>query len=105
MQWSQDCGTGLALFDAAIAAFKAAPDPTDRMGVANTIASLKVDTPVGLLDWSKGPIRNVVDNAIPGAQWVKSAPGSKFPLDVLIVDHPDDPKVPIQAKLKPYGSI
>jgi branched-chain amino acid transport system substrate-binding protein len=103
-QWSQDCGTGLALFDVAIAAFKAASNPTDKLGLANTIASLKVDTPVGPLDWAKGPIRNVVDNAIPGAQWLKSAPGSKYPLDVVVCDHPDDPAVPIQATLKSFSS-
>jgi branched-chain amino acid transport system substrate-binding protein len=104
-QWNQDCGTGLALFDAAIAAFKAASDPKDKSGLAKTIASLSVDTPVGTLDWAKGPIRNVVDTAIPGAQWVKSAAGSKFPLDVVICDHPDDPAVPIQASLKPFASV
>ena len=104
-QWSQDCGTGLALFDVAIAALKAARNPADKHELAAAIGGLRVETPVGVLDWTKGPIRNVVDCPIPGAQWVKAAAGSKYPLDLVTCEHSDDPKIPIQAKLKPYGTV
>jgi hypothetical protein len=34
-----------------------------------------------------------------------SAPtGSKFPLDLVMTEHVQDPSIPIQAKLKPYGA-
>jgi branched-chain amino acid transport system substrate-binding protein len=104
-QWTQVLGTGLALFDAAIAALKKAPNPKDKVGLANTISTLKVDTPVGHLDWTKGPVKNVVDTIIPGCQWFRSPAGSKFPLQLLMTEHADDPKVPIQAKLKTFESI
>jgi len=75
------------------------------VGLANSIPTLKVDTPMGHLDWSKGPVKNVVDTVIPGCQWYKSPPGSKFPLQLLTTEHADDPSIPIEAKLKPYGSV
>jgi branched-chain amino acid transport system substrate-binding protein len=104
-QWTQVLGTGLALFDVAVAAIKHAPKPKDKVGLANSISTLKVDTPVGHLDWTKGPVKNVVDTIIPGAQWFKAPAGSKFPLQLLMTEHADDPKVPIQAKLKKFTSV
>jgi branched-chain amino acid transport system substrate-binding protein len=104
-QWTQVLGTGLGLFDAGIAALKAAPNPKDRTGLAKAISTLKVDTPVGHLDWTKGPVKNVVDTVIPGAQWFKAPAGSTFPLTLLMTEHADDPSIPIQAKLRPYGSV
>ncbi len=104
-QWTQQLGADFALWDVGIAALKHAPNPKDKTGLANSIATLKVDTSMGHLDWTKGPVKNVVDTVIPGCQWVRSKPGSKFPLDLLTTEHAQDPKIPIQAKLKPYGSI
>jgi branched-chain amino acid transport system substrate-binding protein len=100
-QWTQVCGTGLALFDAGIEALKAAPDPKSRQGVADAIGTLKVETPVGVLDWSKQPIKNVVPNIIIGSQWVKGT--GKFPLDLVITENAMDPTVKTQAKLQPYA--
>jgi branched-chain amino acid transport system substrate-binding protein len=103
-QWTQVLGSGLALFDAAAAALKAASDPKDKAAVTKAISTLRVDTPVGHLDWTKGPVKNAVHTVIPGCQWVSSKPGSKFKLDLVMTEHADDPNIPIQAKLKPYGS-
>jgi branched-chain amino acid transport system substrate-binding protein len=100
-QWTQVCGTGLALFDAGIEALKQAPNPKDRQGLSDTIGKLKVETPVGILDWGKQPIKNVVPNIIIGAQWVKGT--GKFPLDLVITENAMDPSVKTQAKLKPYA--
>lgn len=104
-QWTQQLGADFALWDVGIAALKHAPNPKDKVGLANSIATLKVNTPMGHLDWTKGPVKNVVDTIIPGCQWVKSTPGSKFPLDLLMTEHAQDPSIPIQARLKPYGSV
>jgi branched-chain amino acid transport system substrate-binding protein len=103
-QWTQALGSGFALWDVGIAALKHAPNPKDKLGLANSVPTLRVDTPVGHLDWSKGPVKNVVDTVIPGAQWFRSPPGSKFPLQLLMTEHADDPSIPIQAKLVRYGS-
>jgi branched-chain amino acid transport system substrate-binding protein len=100
-QWTQDLGTTMALFDAGIAALKAAPDPKDKAGVAKAIGTLKVDTNVGPLDWTKGPVKNVVPGPVVGAQWVKGK--GKFPLDVVVCENKGDPNVPVAGKLTAYA--
>jgi branched-chain amino acid transport system substrate-binding protein len=103
-QWTQQLGADFALWDVGIAALKHAPNPKDKLGLANSIATLRVTTPMGHLDWTKGPVKNVVDTVIPGCQWVSAPTGSKFPLDLVMTEHVQDPSIPIQAKLKPYGA-
>ncbi len=83
----------------AAAALKASGNPKDKTAVANAMKTLKVQTPLGPLHWSKGPVANVVATPIPGGQWIK---GKRYPLDFVLCEHSADPKVPIAGKLKPY---
>ena len=105
-QWNQQTGASLALFDVAAAALKASGDPKNKAKVAAAMGTLAVDTPVGHLDWSKGPnlagvtIGNVQTTPIIGGQW---KPGvSKWPVDFVICENAADPNVPIAAKLEAY---
>ena len=59
---------------------------------------------VGKLDFTSGPVANVSETPIIGAQWVKAKDGSKYPFDLVIVDNSPDPSVPVAAKLLPYNS-
>jgi branched-chain amino acid transport system substrate-binding protein len=103
-QWNQQLGSSLALLDAGVAALKASGDPKNKGKVAAAIAKLRVETPNGILHWgtggAKNPVPNVVATPIIGGQWVRT-PG-KFPLDFVLCEHSADPRVPIQAHLKPY---
>jgi branched-chain amino acid transport system substrate-binding protein len=101
-QWTQQLGASTALFDAGVAALKAAADPHDRAGVAKAIASLQVDTPLGRLVWGKGPVANVVATPIIGGQWVASPTGSPYPLDFVLCENSADPGVPVASKLRAY---
>jgi branched-chain amino acid transport system substrate-binding protein len=101
-QWTQMVGSTAALFDAGMAAIKAAPNPKDKQGLADAIGKLQVDTPLGRLDWTSGPVKNVCRTPLINCQWVK---GTKHPLDLVVVDNTDDPKVPVAAKMKPYTSF
>jgi branched-chain amino acid transport system substrate-binding protein len=103
-QWTQQLGSSVALFDAGVAALKAAKDPKDKKGLAAAIGSLQVETPNGNLAWGKGPNGNVVATPIIGGQWVKAASG-KYPLDFVLCENSSDTNVPIAASLKPYGSL
>ncbi len=47
---------------------------------------------------------NVVSTPLVANQWVKAKKGSKYKLDNVIVEHFNDRKIPIGAKLKPYTS-
>ena len=105
-QWNQQLGSSMALLDAGVAALKAATDPTDPGAVAKALLKLKVETPNGVLHWgvggAKNPFPNVFVTPIIGGQWVKTK--GKFPLDFVLCEHSTDPKVPIQAHLKPYAN-
>ncbi|MEU1514880.1 ABC transporter substrate-binding protein [Streptomyces sp. NPDC005811] len=103
-QWTQQLGPSLALFDAAAAALQAATDPRDKKAVAKAIAGLDVQTPVGRLQWGKGPNANVVATPILGGQWVQAAKGSPYKLDFVLCENSCDPNVPVAARLRPYTS-
>lgn len=103
-QWTQQLGATMALFDAGAAALAAASDPKDKTALAAAIGTLDVQTPVGRLQWGKGPNGNVVATPIIGGQWVKAKAGSKYKLDFVLCENSSDKNVPIAAKLQPYGA-
>jgi branched-chain amino acid transport system substrate-binding protein len=102
-QWNQQAGASLALFDVAAAALKASGNPKDKNAVAAAMKKVKVETPLGVLNWGvarPGVPFNVVPTPIPGGQWVP-VPG-KFKIDFTICEHSDDKHIPIGGHLKPY---
>ena len=102
-QWLQQIGSSVSLIEVGVAALKKSGNPKNKAAVAKAFKTLKVSTPVGVIDFPHGPIPGTVFNgAIIGTQWVKAKPGSKFKLDLVVTSHAGDPKVSIQAKLKPY---
>ena len=103
-QWTQMVGSTAALFDVGIAAIAHAPNPKDKAGFGDSIATLKVDTPLGHLDWSKGPVKNVVTTPLVNAQWLPTS-GEKYPLQLTVVDNADDKNVPVATKMKPYPAF
>jgi branched-chain amino acid transport system substrate-binding protein len=101
-QWNQQAGPSLALFDVAKAALIASGNPKDKNAVAAAFKRVKVETPVGVLDWTKqraGVPWNVVPTPIPGGQWVKA---KKYKIDFVICEHTDDHRIPIGGHLKAY---
>jgi len=103
-QWNQQLGPSLALFDVAEAAFLAVTDPKDKAAVAKAIGALDVQTPIGRLQWGKGPNNNVVATPILGGQWIAAPAGSKYKLDFVLCENSSDPNVPVAAKLRAYGA-
>ncbi len=103
-QWNQMLGDNVALFDAGIATLKASGNPKDKAAIAKAMSSLKVMTPVGELDFTKGPVPNCYPMVFAGAQWDNAKAGSKFKVDLTIIENADDPKIPVAAKLRPYNA-
>jgi branched-chain amino acid transport system substrate-binding protein len=102
-QWNQQAGPSLGLFDVAAAVLKASGNPKDKNAVIGAMKKTKVETPVGVLDWTAtraGVPWNVVPTPIPGGQWVKT--NDKYKIDFVICEHSDDPKIPIGGHLKAY---
>ncbi len=102
-QWNQQLGASLALFDVAAAALKATSNPKDKAGLAKTISTLEVDTPVGHLAWGKGPVANVVATPVAGGQWIAAPAGDKYKLAFDICDNAADKNIPVAAALQPYA--
>ena len=93
-------GSTAALFDVGMAAIGHAPNPKDKAGFADSIASLKVDTPLGHLDWT-GPgeeRRHDAADQLP----VDPDAEREVPAPATVVDNADDKNVPVAAKMKPY---
>jgi branched-chain amino acid transport system substrate-binding protein len=102
-QWNQQAGPSLALFDIAAHLLKSSGNPKDKSAVIAALKKVKVETPVGVLDWTKsrpGVPWNVVPTPIPGGQWVQTH--DKYKVDFVICEHSDDPRIPIGGHLKTY---
>jgi branched-chain amino acid transport system substrate-binding protein len=102
-QWTQQLGASMSLIDAGFAALKNSGNPKDKAALSKAMSVLDVVTTVGRINFPKGPVPNVATSPIIGSQWVKTKPGSRFPLDLVTVEHACDPQVPIQAKLFQYA--
>jgi branched-chain amino acid transport system substrate-binding protein len=103
-QRQQQLGASMSLLDTGFAALAASSNPNDKEAVAKALSTLSTTTIVGKVDFTSGPVANVAETPIIGAQWVKSKAGSKYPFDLVIVENATDPNVPIAAKLLPYNS-
>ena len=102
-EWTQQLGATMSLLDAGFAALKGSSNPRSKETVAKAIAGLKTETIAGMVDFTSGPVPNVATGPIIGGQWVKPKDG-KFKLDFIITENANDAKVPVEAKLVPYGS-
>ncbi len=101
-EWNQQAGASLALFDVANAVLKASGDPKNKQAVATAMKTLSVQTPLGNLQWGKGPNANVVATPIIGGQWV-ATPGTAYPINFVICENSNDPNVPIASTLTAYS--
>ncbi len=101
-QWNQQLGGTQSLFDVGGELLKAA-DPKNKQALIDKLNTFKVTTAVGVVDFAHGPVPHVSTTPLIGAQWIKAKRGSKYKLDLVIVDNADDRNVPIGAKLQPYS--
>jgi branched-chain amino acid transport system substrate-binding protein len=103
--WNWQIGHTATLFDLGLAALRKSGNPKNKAAVSRAFRTLAVDTPLGRIDFRKGPIPGtVVNTPIIGGQWIKPRPGSKYKIEVVMTSNAGDPKVPIKAKLKPYNA-
>ncbi|HEX7381462.1 MAG TPA: ABC transporter substrate-binding protein, partial [Nevskiaceae bacterium] len=101
--WAEQQGATLALFEVGVAALKGAKDPTNHAAIRDVIPTIDMITTLGRVNFKKGPYPNTTTTPMIGAQWVKTKPGSQFPLDWVTVSNTEDPQVPVQQKPIPYN--
>ena len=94
--WTQPIGFKHALFEVAADVIKRAEDLEDPAAIVAAIASTSMDTIVGRVDWSNGPVKNVSKTPLVGGQWQKE--GDSF--DLKIVANAQQPDIPVTGDLK-----
>jgi branched-chain amino acid transport system substrate-binding protein len=100
-QWTQPIGFVHAMFEVAVAALKAA-DSKDGEAVVKALSTLKVNTIVGDLDWTAGPVPNVAKTPLVGGQW-RATNGGKHPFDLVIVSNKLAPEIPTAGTVQPLS--
>ena len=61
-----------------------------------------LDTLVGTVDFSKGPMPNVSKTPLTEGQWV---PGTKWKYDLVLVNNATAPMITVQAKVQPMSAF
>ena len=98
-QWTQPIGFVHALFEVAAAALQASGNVDDKQALANAIKGVNLDTVVGKISWSGGPVPNVAKTPLVGGQWRKAS--GKYPFELVIVSNKDHPEIPKAGSLEP----
>lgn len=96
-QWTQPIGFAHALFEVAAKAFSSVSKIDDKQALSSAIATMQLNTIVGPLDWTKGPVANVAKTPVVGGQWRK---GSSNPFDLVIVTNKRAPNIPTAGQVE-----
>ena len=94
--WTQPIGFKHALFEVVADVVKRAEDLEDYEAIAAAVAGTKLDTIVGPVDWSNGPIHTVTKTPLVSGQWQKE--GDAF--DLKIVANAHAPEIQTTGELK-----
>lgn len=94
--WTQPIGFKHALFEVVADVVKRAEDLEDPEAITAAIAGTSLNTIVGPVDWSKGPINNVTKTPLVAGQWQKT--GDRFELEV--VANSAAPEIALTSDLK-----
>ena len=99
-QWTQPLGFAHALFEIAVDVLRRSEDLDDPVSIRDALASTQLDTIVGKVDWSSGPVKNVAKTPLVGGQWRK---GSDYPYDLVVVDNQNATDIPTQGTIEPMA--
>jgi branched-chain amino acid transport system substrate-binding protein len=97
-QWNSNI-SNYSLFEVAYAAMKSVSDPHDKAEVANAIHNVSIEGVAGQLNFATGgPAPGVAITPPAGVQWQK---GTKYPVEMQVVDNTLIPQAKITANLLP----
>ncbi|MFO1352181.1 MAG: ABC transporter substrate-binding protein [Gammaproteobacteria bacterium] len=99
-QWTQPVGFVHALFEVAADVLKRAADIGDRAAITQALAATKLDTVVGPLDWSQGPVKNVAKTPLVGGQWRL---GGQYKYDLIITSNETAKNIPTGGEMQAIG--
>lgn len=94
--WTQPIGFKHALFEVVADVVARAADLEDPAAIVAAIAGTNIETIVGPVDWSKGPVKNVTKTPLVAGQWQKGDAG----LELKIVANSSAPHIPVNGELQ-----
>lgn len=94
--WTQPIGFKHALFEVAADVIKRAADLDDPESIVAAIASTSLNTIVGPVDWSTGPVKNVTKTPLVAGQWQKQGDA----LELVITANSLAPEIPVGGELQ-----
>lgn len=97
--WTQPIGFRHALFEVVADVTKRAADLDDPQSVVEAIQATQLNTMVGAVNWSTGPVKNVSKTPLVAGQWQK--PADK--LELVITTNVQAPEIPVGGELKLLG--
>lgn len=100
-QWTQAL-LHYQVFEIVANALKTTKDLDSKDQIVQAIKTGALDTLVGPVDFSKGPMPNVSKTPLTEGQWV---PGTKYKYDLLIVNNTTAPMVKVQAEVQPLSAF
>ncbi|SLN51404.1 hypothetical protein AQS8620_02209 [Aquimixticola soesokkakensis] len=97
--WTQPIGFKHALFEVVADVIARADDLDDPQAITSAIAGTNLQTIVGPVDWSKGPVKNVTKTPLVAGQWQKDGDG----IDLKIVANATAPEIATTGELQLLG--
>lgn len=94
--WTQPIGFKHALFEVVADVIKRAEDLEDPESIVNAISQTSLNTIVGSVDWSKGPVKNVTKTPLVAGQWQKQGDG----VELVITNNNLAPEIPLGGELQ-----
>ncbi len=98
-QWLQSLGSTYSLFEVAKEALSKVSDPHDKAEVADALHNVNYSGICGPINFAAGPAPGVGIIRPVGVQWKAQPAGSKYPVEMKVVDNSLNPSVPIGANL------
>lgn len=99
-QWTQPLGFAHALFEVAADVLQRTAEVGDPEAVVDAIKKTKLDTIVGHIDWSEGPMNNVAKTPLVAGQWRL---GGDFKYELVVTTNTTAPMIPLGGETQMIG--
>ncbi|SEQ94680.1 amino acid/amide ABC transporter substrate-binding protein, HAAT family [Faunimonas pinastri] len=97
-QWSQPLGFRHSLFEVIFDTFARTQDLDDPASIRDALKATKLNTIIGMVDFTKGPFPNCGLTPLVAGQWRL---GKKYPFDLVVVDNSLFPDIPVGGEPQP----
>ncbi|MFK7802603.1 MAG: ABC transporter substrate-binding protein [Anaerolineae bacterium] len=97
-QWTQPIGFVHGLFEILADTLARVSDVDSPESIRDAIAATQLDTIVGKIDWSSGPVPNVSKTPLAGGQWQA---GGDYPFEMVVATNSTGLDIPITGSVEP----